>query len=70
MADSLKVDRYCGRGLGACQDDTCSSLALGPVRTSVIPFTMGVVTDATEDLTVDIANRGFELIYKQQPCAG
>ena len=37
------------------------------VRSSVLPFTLGVVTDADE--TSDGSNRGFQLFYKQQPCA-
>ena len=37
------------------------------IRSSVLPFTLGVVTDADE--TSDGSNRGFQLFYKQQPCA-
>ena len=66
VTDSLKIDRYCGQALGACADSTCSALNLGPVRTSVLPFTLGVVTDGDE--TPDGSNKGFRLFYKQQPC--
>ena len=66
QASSLKVDRYCGQALGACEDAACEGLVLGPVRSSVLPFTLGVVTDGDE--AGDTANRGFQLFYTQQLC--
>lgn len=66
---SLPVDRYCGQALGGCSDATCTANVLGPIRTSVIPFSLGVVTDADETTASDVGNTGFQLFYKQQPCA-
>ena len=61
-------DRFCGQALGVCSASDCSSdSTLGPVYTSVLPFTLGVVTDSDE--SSDNKNRGFMLQYKQQPCA-
>lgn len=62
-------DRFCGLGLGLCSDTNCNpgSNNLGAVYTTVLPFTLGVVTDSDE--TGDVSNRGFMLQYKQQPCA-
>ena len=64
---NLKKDRFCGQALGFCADDTCSANTLGAVSSSVLPFTLGVVTNADE--TNDMANKGFNLNYRQQPCA-
>ena len=64
---SLTKDRFCGQALGFCSDDTCSANSLGAVSTSVLPFTLGVVTDENED--GDTANKGFMLQYQQQPCS-
>ena len=67
---SLPVDRYCGQALGGCSDDQCTAPnVLGAIRTSVIPFSLGVVTDADESTASDVGNTGFQLFYKQQPCA-
>ena len=61
--------RYCGQAFGGCNDGvitTCTARAFGAVSSSVIPFTLGVVTDGAETET---GNRGFRLFYRQQPCA-
>ena len=49
-----------------CEGAACAGLVLGPVRSSVLPFTLGVVTDGDE--AGDTANRGFQLFYTQQLC--
>merc|ERR1711879_478639 len=64
--DSLPKDRFCGQMFGGCEDDTCNTRELGAVSSSVIPFTLGVVTDSEEP---EEGNRGFRLFFKQQPCA-
>ena len=61
--------RYCGQGLGGCADATCSANLLGSVRSAVIPFTLGVVTDGDEATAGDVGNKGFRLFFSQQPCA-
>ena len=61
--------RYCGQGFGGCADDTCSANLLGSVRSAVIPFTLGVVTDSDEATLSDVGNKGFRLFFSQQPCA-
>ena len=63
------VLRYCGQGFGGCADDTCSANLLGSVRSAVIPFTLGVVTDGDEATLSDVGNKGFRLFFSQQPCA-
>ena len=63
---SLTKERFCNQALGFCDSD-CSNRILGAVYSSVLPFTLGVVTDSDE--TDDVSNRGFMLQYKQQPCA-
>ena len=71
--ESLTRDRFCGQALGFCGDATCSANVLGAVYTSVLPFTLGVVTNTDETdgagTIEDKSNRGFMLQYKQQPCA-
>ena len=61
--------RFCGQGFGGCADDTCSANLLGSVRSAVIPFTLGVVTDGDEATLSDVGNKGFRLFFSQQPCA-
>ncbi|XP_033610128.1 uncharacterized protein LOC117282858 [Cryptotermes secundus] len=51
---SLTTDRFCGN-------------ALVPTTTSARPFVLTVVTDDTE-MGTDVANRGFNLMYRQIPC--
>merc|ERR1711971_539770 len=67
---SAAKDRYCGQAFGGCLDATCAATAtgrdFGAVTSSVIPFTLGVVTDSAETET---GNRGFRLFFRQQPCA-
>ena len=71
--------RFCGTALGFCRVKTGQTVqcdpALGAVVTYQKPFVLGVVTDMDEGgaLTAnnapeDKANRGFKLIYNQQPC--
>ena len=66
---SLPKDRFCGQALAYCPDTACAALVIGPVRSSVTPFTLGVFTDATEAATGETQNRGFHLMYRQQPCS-
>jgi len=66
---SLPKDRFCGQALAYCPDTACTALVIGPVKSSVTPFTLGVFTDATEDPAADTQNRGFNLMYRQQPCS-
>ena len=65
---SLPKDRYCGQALAYCPDTACTALVIGPVKSAVTPFTLGVFSDATEP-TTDTQNRGFNLMYRQQPCS-
>ena len=70
---SLKVDRFCGQALGFCTDAACTAPStLGAVYSSVLPFTLGVVTNSDESgdgTTGQPGNRGFMLQYSQQSCA-
>ena len=77
--DCLFKTRFCGTALGFCRVKTGQTVqcdpALGAVVTYQKPFVLGVVTDMDEGgaLTAnnapeDKANRGFKLIYNQQPC--
>jgi len=65
---SLPKDRFCGQALGYCSNAACD-LVVGPVKSLVTPFTIGVFTDSQED-TADELNRGFALQYRQHPCLG
>ena len=40
---------------------------LGPVKSGVTPFVIGVVTDDMEEATEK--TRGFQLKFRQQPCS-
>ena len=72
-------ERYCGQALGFCRVQVgktvdCSA-ALGAVISYSKPFVLGVVTDEDEggpgtanNAQEDKANRGFRLVYNQQPC--
>ena len=72
-------ERYCGQALGFCRVQVgktvdCSA-ALGAVISYSKPFVLGVVTDEDEggpgtanNSPEDKANRGFRLVYNQQPC--
>ena len=64
---SLPKDRFCGQALAYCPDAACAALVIGPIRSGVTPFTLGVHTDATEG--TDMQNRGFNLMFRQQPCS-
>jgi len=66
---SLPRDRFCGQALGYCPDAACSASELGPVISTVTPFSIGVFTDNTEVSGTDDLNRGFRLNYRQQPCS-
>ena len=72
-------ERYCGQALGFCRVQTGKTVdcaaALGAIITYAKPFVLGVVTDGDEggkgtanNAPEDKANRGFKLIYNQQPC--
>lgn len=69
-ATSLPKDRFCGQALAYCADNMAPActMEIGPVRSSVTPFTLGVHTDATE-IAPDAKNRGFHLMFRQQPCS-
>ena len=72
-------ERFCGQALGFCRVQTGKTVdcgaALGAVITYSKPFLLGVVTDEDEggqttanNAPQDKANRGFRLVYNQQPC--
>jgi hypothetical protein len=68
-------DRFCGKVLGYCEAQTTGTgcdARVGAVTTFTKPFILGVVTDSDEGADVtnptDTANRGFNLLYSQQPC--
>lgn len=63
------MSRYCGLGFGGCANADCDANLLGAVRSEVIPFTLGVVTDGDEATLSDVGNKGFRLFFSQQPCA-
>ena len=62
-------DRFCGTALGFCKETTAPSCSpqLGAVTTFTKPFIVGVVTNENE-ATASKSNRGFNLLYSQQPC--
>ena len=68
---SLAKDRFCGQALAYCPDAACAANVIGPVKSGVTPFTLGVITDAVEAAggADGKRNRGFNLMYRQQPCA-
>ena len=67
-------DRFCGQALGYCKEgNTAGSCTptIGAVVSFTKPFIVGVITDdyeGTESGTTSTANRGFNLLYSQQPC--
>ena len=44
-------------------------MVVGPVKSLVTPFTLGVYTDSTEPAATEKLNRGFMLKFRQRPCA-
>ncbi|XP_023322170.1 uncharacterized protein LOC111696699 [Eurytemora carolleeae] len=72
-------ERFCGLALGFCRVQTGKTVdcaaALGSVISYSKPFLLGVVTDGEEggpttanNSPQDKGNRGFKLVYNQQPC--
>ena len=63
-------DRFCGTALGYCKEGitagTCTP-QIGAVVSFTKPFIVGVVTNDNE-LATSTSNRGFKLLYSQQPC--
>ena len=67
ITDSVKSkDRFCGKVLGYCTGENQCTPNIGAVTTFTKPFIIGVMSDDSE--TGDSANRGFNLLYSQQPC--
>ena len=67
FTDSVKSrDRFCGKVLGYCTGEATCTENIGAVTTFTKPFIIGVMSDDSE--TNDSANRGFNLLYSQQPC--
>ncbi|XP_050712871.1 cubilin-like [Eriocheir sinensis] len=61
--DPWSHDRFCGQALG--------NYVQGPIVSYSTPFYMQVKTDADEySRSIDLGNRGFELLYTQLPCSG
>ena len=63
-------DRFCGTALGYCKEGTGQGACvpqIGAVTTFTKPFIVGVVTNENE-ATNSKSNRGFKLLYSQQPC--
>ena len=71
-ADKLFArDRFCGTALGFCDSSTSTTACtptLGAITTFSKPFILRVVTDANEVDNTEKANRGFNLVFSQQPC--
>ena len=70
-ADKLFArDRFCGTALGYCVSTsiTACQAMVGAITTFSKPFILRVVTDANEDGNNEMANRGFNLVFSQQPC--
>ena len=70
-------DRFCGRALGYCNEGTTAgtcSPVVGAITSFSKPFLVRVVTDSNEigsgtgGNVGDKSNRGFNLIFSQQPC--
>ena len=62
--------RFCGTALGYCKEGTTAGSCnkqLGAVTTFTKPFIVGVVTNENE-ATDSKSNRGFNILYSQQPC--
>ena len=62
-------DRFCGTALGFCKETTTGNCGaqLGAVTTFTKPFIVGVITNENEAAATK-SNRGFNLLYSQQPC--
>ena len=63
-------DRFCGQALGYCKKQTSGACTatVGAITSFSKPFLVRIVTDSDEGGTNEKSNRGFNLVFSQQPC--
>ena len=68
--ESCSRSRYCGQELKTLGGTDCGTETAGTVYSKVMPFVLGVVTDATETSSTpsETGDKGFDLLYQQLAC--